>query len=200
MNNITSFDKKKRELSNNSNDRQDTKKQREASSLKLSFEKASDGNAFKDSLKYEDWILILQRYIENIEKKMEELWIATKNTKESHIKGELQPVNLDETMYFISDKFDELEKDRRKKDEIVNNLSKNPSEMAKRIDKFENSVDWKERNSRRNCLSVHEIEEKNDENTNDLVLKAINEKLDVDITKNEIDRSHKSASKRMDRD
>ena len=200
MNNITSFDKKKRELSNNSNDRQDTKKQREASSLKLSFEKASDGNAFKDSLKYEDWILILQRYIENIEKKMEELWIATKNTKESHIKGELQPVNLDETMYFISDKFDELEKDRRKKDEIVNNLSKNPSEMAKRIDKFENSVDWKERNSRRNCLSVHEIKEKNDENTNDLVLKAINEKLDVDITKNEIDRSHKSASKRMDRD
>ena len=100
------------------------KKQREASSLKLSFEKASDGNAFKDSLKYEDWILILQRYIENIEKKMEELWIATKNTKESHIKGELQPVSMDETMYFISDKFDELEKDRRKKDEIVNNLSK----------------------------------------------------------------------------
>ena len=92
--------------------------------MKLSFEKASDGNAFKDSLKYEDWILILQRYIENIEKKMEELWIATKNTKESHIKGELQPVSMDETMYFISDKFDELEKDRRKKDEIVNNLSK----------------------------------------------------------------------------
>ena len=40
MNNITSFfDKKKRELSNNSNDGQDTKKQREASSLELSFEK-----------------------------------------------------------------------------------------------------------------------------------------------------------------
>ena len=168
--------------------------------MKLSFEKASDGNAFKDSLKYKDWILILQRYIENIGKKMEELWIETKNTKESHIKGELQLVSMDETMYFISEKFDELVKGRRKKDEIVNNLSKKPSEMAKRIDKFENSVDRKERNSRRNCLSVHEIAEKNDENTNDLVLKAINEKLDVDITKNKIDRSHKSASKRMDRD
>ena len=100
------------------------KKQREASSLKLSFEKASDGNAFKDSLKYKDWILILQRYIENIGKKMEELWIETKNTKESHIKGELQLVSMDETMYFISEKFDELVKGRRKKDEIVNNLSK----------------------------------------------------------------------------
>ena len=169
--------------------------------MKLSFEKASDGNAFKDSLKYEDWILILQRYIENIEKKMEELWIATKNTKESHIKGELQPVSMDETMYFISDKFDELEKKiGAKKTKLLTICQKKPSEMAKRIDKFENSVDWKERNSRRNCLSVHEIKEKNDENTNDLVLKAINEKLDVDITKNEIDRSHKSASKRMDRD
>ena len=55
----------------------------------------------------------MQRYIENIEKKMEELSIATKNTKESHIKGELQPVSMDKTMYFISDKFDELEKDWR---------------------------------------------------------------------------------------
>ena len=34
------------------------KKQHEVSSLKLSFEKASDGDIFKDSLKYEDCILI----------------------------------------------------------------------------------------------------------------------------------------------
>ena len=48
MNNITSFfDKKKRELSNNSTDGQDTKKQREASSLELFFEKTSDGDVFK---------------------------------------------------------------------------------------------------------------------------------------------------------
>ena len=68
MNNITSFfDKRKRELSNNSNDGQDTKKQREASSLELSFEKASDGDVFKDSLKSEDCILILKRCMENIE-------------------------------------------------------------------------------------------------------------------------------------
>ena len=93
-----------------------------------------------------------------------------------------------------------LKKIGAKKTKLLTICQKKPSEMAKRIDKFENSVDRKEQNSRRNCLSVHEIAEKNDENTNDLVLKAINEKLDVDITKNKIDRSHKSASKRMDRD
>ena len=59
MNNITSFfDKNKKDLSNNSNDGQDTKKQLETSSLELSFEKASDGDIFKYFLRFEDCILI----------------------------------------------------------------------------------------------------------------------------------------------
>ena len=57
---------------------------------------------------------------------MEELCIATRNTKESQIKGELQLVSMKETINFISEKFDEFEKDRRKKDEIIKNLSKKP--------------------------------------------------------------------------
>ena len=125
MNNITSFFyKNKMELSNNPNDGQDTKKQREALCLELSLEKASDGDVSKDSLKSEDCILILKKCMENIEKKMEELCIETKNTKESQIKGELQLVSMNETINFISEKFDEFEKDRREKDEIIKNLSK----------------------------------------------------------------------------
>ena len=117
MNNIISFfDKKKRELSKNSNDGQDTKKQHETSSSELSFEKASDGDIFKDSLKSEDCILILKTFIENIWKKMEELCIATKNTKEIQIKGELQLVSMNKTINFISAKFDGFKKDRHKKD------------------------------------------------------------------------------------
>ena len=45
-------------------------------------------------------------------------------------------------MYFISDKFDELEKKiGAKKTKLLTICQKKPSEMAKRIDKFENSVD-----------------------------------------------------------
>ena len=58
----------KKKLSKNSSDGQDTKKQREALSLKLSFEKASDEDVFKDSLKAEDYILILQRLYFDIAK------------------------------------------------------------------------------------------------------------------------------------
>ena len=87
MNNITSFfDKKKRELSNNSNDGQDTKKQREASSLELSFEKASDGDVFKDSLKSEDCILILKRCMENIKNKWKNYVLQRKTQKKVRLK------------------------------------------------------------------------------------------------------------------
>ena len=69
----------------------------------MSFEKASDGDFFKDSLKSEDYILILKICIENIERKMEELCIATKNTTESQMKGELQLVSMTKAVNFISE-------------------------------------------------------------------------------------------------
>ena len=116
MNNIISFfDKKKRELSKNSNDGQDIKKQHETSSSELSFEKASDGDVFKDSLKSEDCILILKTFIENIWKKMEELCIATKNTKEIQIKGELQLVSINKTIDFLVQNLMDLKKTDIKK-------------------------------------------------------------------------------------
>ena len=62
--------------------------------------------------------------MENIEKTMEKFCIATKNTKESQIKGELQLVSMKETINSISEIFDEFRKDRR--------------EIAQRIDKLEN--------------------------------------------------------------
>ena len=43
---------------------------------------------------------------------------------------------------------------------------------------------------------MHGIAETNDENTEDLVLKTINEKLDIEITENEIDRCHKVGKKK----
>ena len=64
------------------------------------------------------------------------------------------------------------------------------SEMTQRIDKLEHLVDRQEQYSRRNCLLVHEIVETNNKNKENLVLKTINEKLDIEITENEIDRSH----------
>ena len=134
--------------------------------------------------------------MENTDKKMEELYITTKNTKGSKIKGELQLISMNETINFIGEKFDEFERDGHEKDKIIKSLSKKTSKMAQRIDKLVNLVDRQEQYLRRNCLLVHGIVETNDENTDDLVLKTINEKLDVNITESEIDRSHSIVTKK----
>ena len=131
----------------------DTKKQHEASSLELSFEKASYGDVFKDSLNSEDCILILKRFMENIKKKMEESCITTKNAKESQIKGELQLVSMNKRINFISEKFDEFEKDRHEKDDIIKNLSKKKtSKMVQRVDELEKLVNRQEQYSR-----IHDV-------------------------------------------
>ena len=141
-NNIASFfHKKKRELSKNCSDGKDAKKQREASSLELSFEKASDGDVFKDSLKSEDCILILKICMENFEKKMEELCIATKNIKKSQIKDELQLVCMKETINYINKKHHEIQKDTREKDGTIKILSQKASKMTQSIDKLVKLVD-----------------------------------------------------------
>ena len=85
--------------------------------------------------------------MEYIEKEMEELCITTKNTKETQIKGKLQLVSMSETINFISKKFDEFEKDRRKKEEILKKLSKKTSEIVQMIEKIENLVYRKEQYS-----------------------------------------------------
>ena len=113
---------------------------------------------------------------------MKELHMAIKNTIESKIKGELQLVSINKTINFISKKFDEFEKERREKVEVSKYLSKKTSKMAQRIDKLENLVYRQEQNSQPNCLLVHKIVETNNENKDNLSLKTINEKLDVDIT------------------
>ena len=113
---------------------------------------------------------------------MKELHMAIKNTIESKIKGELQLVSINKTINFISKKFDEFEKERREKVEVSKYLSKKTSKMAQRIDKLENLVYRQEQNSQPNCLLVHKIVETNNENKDNLSLKTINEKLDVNIT------------------
>ena len=101
-------------------------------------------------------------------------------------------------MKAISDRFDDFEKERREKNEIIKQLTKQTSDMAKRIDELENVTDRQEQYSRRNCLLVHGITETKDENTDKIVIDLVNDKLGVNVTENDIDRSHRIGEKKDD--
>ena len=48
-----------------------------------------------------------------------------------------------------------------------------------------------EQYSRRNCLLLHGVRENSNENTDDIVVKTISENLDIDIQKEDLDRTHR---------
>ena len=66
--------------------------------------------------------------------------------------------------------------------------------MNEKIEKLERIVDRQEQFSLRNCLLLHSIDESERENTDDLVLETLNEKLYFGLTLPDLERSHQSSS------
>ena len=62
-------------------------------------------------------------------------------------------------------KFEEFEKDLKKKEEEIKLLRKENSYLNKRLDEMDAVVDRQEQYSRRNCLLVHGIVEETVEDT-----------------------------------
>ena len=63
--------------------------------------------------------------------------------------------------------------------------------MNERIEKLERILDRQEQYLHCNCLSLRSIAESECENTDDLVLETLNEKLHVDLTLSDLDRTHR---------
>ena len=108
-----------------------------------------------------------------------------------HIKGEKQLVDLAGSVKFMTSKFDEVEKDRKEKENIINNLKGELSYLSEKLGKMEESIDSQQQYSRRNCLLLHGIEETKGEDTDNIVLEVLNNDMDLNISKTDLDRSHK---------
>ena len=109
----------------------------------------------------------------------------------SQIKGEQHLMDLNKTVNFICEKFDEYERDRAEKEKIISELQKNVNDMSATIESLKGCLDRQEQYSRRNCLLIHGLPESKNENTDELVIDTIKEKMGEEIERNEIDRSHR---------
>ena len=67
-------------------------------------------------------------------------------------------------------------------------------ELQKELDEIKHQQDEMEQYSRRNCLIVHGIAEKEGENTDELVRKMCKERLDIDVDVGDLDRTHRLGS------
>ena len=151
----------------------------------------------EEALKSDDCVAILCNCMKNLEEKMNELFQITSSAKDSQIKGELQLKYLNETVNFICTEFDEYEKERKKKEQIMKKLDENMLVMNKKVQNLEIEIDKHEHYSRRNCLLVHGIVETDDEDTDDLVIETISKKVNIEISPVDLDQMHKIGKKKV---
>ena len=83
----------------------------------------------------------------------------------NQIKGERQPLDLNDALDFISNKFHDFERDGLEKENIVKDLKKEVSYLRVKVDDITMKTDRQEQYSRKNCLLIQGIPENNNENT-----------------------------------
>ena len=116
-------------------------------------------------------------------------------TEDRQIKGECQLTDLAKGVEFITQKFDEYEKDRREKDAIIATLQSELKSASMKVEDLEKKMERQEQYSRRNCILIHGLKEEIDESTDDRVLKLFREELNEDVLLADLDRTHRIGKK-----
>ena len=101
----------------------------------------------------------------NLEKEVMEWKDLASSNNANQIKGERQPLDLNDALDFISNKFHDFERDGLEKENIVKDLKEEVSYLRVKVDDITMKTDRQEQCSRKNCLLIQGIPENNNENT-----------------------------------
>ena len=145
---------------------------------------------FAESLKSNECVEILMNCLKNLEKEVKELKDLASSNNANQIKGERQLLDLKEAVDFISNKFDNFERDRLEK-EVIKDLKEEVTSLRGKVDDITAETDRQAQYSRRNSLLIHGLPESKNENRDLLAKEAIETKMNIKITDNDIDRTHR---------
>ena len=164
----------------------DSKKPREGSSGSYTEE----ADVCEEGVESADCRKVLFNCLKNLEQKVNDLYMLANSNKEMQINGDKQLIELTSWVEFLTSKFDELENKRKEKVELINSLQIKVSSLKVEVKNLK-EIDDQEQYSRRNCLLIHGLNEIKTENTDEMVLDVINDKLNMEMPQVSIDRSHR---------
>ena len=116
-------------------------------------------------------------------------------TEDRQIKGQCQQTGLAKCIEFITQKFDEYEKDRPEKVAIIATLQDELKSASMRVEDLEKKMERKEQYSMRDCILIHGVKGEMDESADDRVLKLFREEKNEDVFLADLDRTHKIGEK-----
>ena len=112
---------------------------------------------------------IITELLKKIEKQITHIFDNTNELKEKQIKDESHLLELSRAVDFITKTFDTYEQERKEREEIINNFTENVSRLAQKVDDLSEGVEKQDQYSRRNCLPLHGIPEKKQENVDEKI-------------------------------
>ena len=134
--------------------------------------------------------------MQNLEKQVGQIFKMLEKIEGRQIKDECQLADLAKGVDFITQKFDECEKDRREKDAVTATLQSELNSAGMKVEDLEKKVDRQEQYSRGNCILIHRLKEEKNDSTDDRVLKLFREELNEDLLLVDLDRTHRIREKR----
>ena len=103
-------------------------------------------------------------------KSIKEISLAAKDWQ---IKGTEQLNVMNIAINFINEKFEDFEKDLKKKEEEIKLFKKENSYLNKRLDEMDAVLDRQEQYSRHNCLLIYGIVEETAKDTDEKIIKTL---------------------------
>ena len=98
---------------------------------------------------------------------------------------------VNESIKFINEKFEEMEADRKDKERQISELKNEVKYLKEKVEIVDRSLDRYEQYSRRNCLLMHGVKEIEKEDTDEVVIEFFEKEMEEKLSANDIDRSHR---------
>ena len=179
-------------MSSGSKDGDKPKRQREESPDVSCLESpTSPGNVFAESLKSNECVEILMNCLKNLEEEVKELKDLASSNNANQIKSERQLLDLKDAVDFIPNRFDDFERGSLEKEKIIKDLKEEVTYFRGKVDDITAETDRQEQYFRRNCLLIHVLPESKNENTDILAMEVTETEMNLKITDNDIDRTHR---------
>ena len=102
------------------------------------------GDVFEESLNSEDCVKVLLSCLRNLKKEVKDIHKLTLSNNSNQIKGEKQLADLSQSIKFISDKFNEFEKERQEQKKVIEELRGEVSSLNEKLNGITEQVDRQE--------------------------------------------------------
>ena len=102
---------------------------------------------------------------------------------------------VNESIRFINEKFEEMEADRKEKGRQISDIKNEVKYLNEKVETMDRSLDRHEQYSRRNCLLIHGVKENEKEDTDEVVIEFFEKEMEEKLSSNDIDRSHRLGKK-----